>query len=181
VPISTRNRTRFGAVGRPRTSDATIAVQHIGGSPRNIGKRRDPVAIGWRMTGGSAAPTAGRPGLGRNRSKFSVAITRLYPLRHTARSFGRAHPSGGPKTYKCHATVMGQQYSNSADRSGCCRTVTARRNSAHSIGFRPLRGFVLHICINRLLRQVGTASETAERSFETARSATRPKLGLALN
>jgi hypothetical protein len=49
------------------------------------------------------------------------------------------------------------------------------------LAFGPLQELVLHICINRLLRQVGTASETAERSFGTMRSATRPKLGLALN
>ena len=47
------------------------------------------------------------------------------------------------------------------------------------LAFGPLREFVLYICINRLLRQVGTASETAERSFGTTRSATRPnKIGV---
>jgi hypothetical protein len=180
--MATRNRSRLCAVGRPQTSNGDDGRAGYRRGPRNLTKaarvrlRSDGAWVEGTQPDLRADPVY----LGPSRPKFSVAATRLCPVGHTAQPFGCAHPSGGPETYRCHAAVMEQQYSCSAGCLGCCITVTARRNSAHSTGFRPLQGFVLHICINRLLRQVGTTSQTAERGFETERSATRTKLGLAL-
>jgi hypothetical protein len=95
------------------------------------------------------------------RDRATVARQRHSPI------FWTCAPSGGPKTHRCHAAVIKQQYS----KFRVSRSIRMLQNYHCAAQFCSFDGLssapwmrVLHICINRLLRQVGTASQRAEKA-----------------
>lgn len=169
-----RNRTRPRAMGRPRTGGAMIAAQDIGAAPRN--SENGPIRL--RSDGAPPEDAETTPGSVRLRPLISISTKRDCASLDTQPDLSDAHRR---LTVPEHTSVTPLSWRNNNPKGMQVAPSVAERslrgaNLLSLARFRLLPRFVLYVCINALLPQGRTASESGT-SAQTARPAKWPNWG----